>query len=40
MSQKLFGWWGGPGTSGAAILVSFLTLTVGRRRAKVSEAPA
>jgi hypothetical protein len=25
---------------GAAILVSFLTLTVGRRRATVAEAPA
>lgn len=34
------GWWGGPGMSGTATLVSFLILTVGRRRAKVAEAPA
>jgi hypothetical protein len=32
--------WRGAGLTGAAILVSFLTLTVGRRRAKVAEAPA
>jgi putative oxidoreductase len=39
-AQKLFGWRGGPGISGTAILVSFLTLIVGRRRATVAEAPA
>jgi putative oxidoreductase len=38
--DNISGVWWGVGVAGAAILVSFLTLTVGRRRAKVAEAPA
>jgi putative oxidoreductase len=38
--DNISGVWWGVGVAGAAILVSFLTLTVGRRRAAVAEAPA
>lgn len=38
--DNISGVWWGVGVAGAAILVSFLTLTVGRRRATVAEAPA
>lgn len=38
--DNISGVWWGVGVAGAAILVSFLTLTVGRRRAKVAEARA
>jgi putative oxidoreductase len=38
--DNISGVWWGVGVAGGAILVSFLTLTVGRRRAKVAEAPA
>ena len=38
--RNISGVWWGVGVAGAAILISFLTLTVGRRRAKVAEAPA
>jgi putative oxidoreductase len=38
--DNISGVWWGVSVAGAAILVSFLTLTVGRRRAKVAEAPA
>jgi putative oxidoreductase len=38
--DNISGVWWGVGVAGAAILVSFLTLTVGRRRAKAAEAPA
>src|SRR6266540_122278 len=38
--DNISGVWWGAGVAGAAILVSFLTLTVGRRRATVAEAPA
>jgi putative oxidoreductase len=38
--DNISGVWWGLGVAGAAILVSFLTLTVGRRRAAVAEAPA
>jgi putative oxidoreductase len=38
--DDISGVWWGVGVAGAAILVSFLTLTVGRRRAQVGEAPA
>jgi putative oxidoreductase len=38
--DSVSGVWWGVGVAGAAILVSFLTLTLGRRRAKVAEAPA
>lgn len=38
--DNISGVWWGVAVAGAAILVSLLTLTVGRRRAKVAEAPA
>jgi len=38
--SNISGVWWGVGVAGASILISFLTLTVGRRRAKVAEAPA
>jgi putative oxidoreductase len=37
--DNISGVWWGVGVAGAAIVVSFVTLTVGRRRAKVAEAP-
>jgi putative oxidoreductase len=38
--DNISGVWWGLGVAGAAILVSFLTLTVGRRRATVAQASA
>jgi putative oxidoreductase len=38
--DNISGVWWGVGVAGAATLVSFLTLAVGRRRGRVAEAPA
>jgi putative oxidoreductase len=38
--DNISGVWWGAGVAGAAIVISFLTLTVGRRRATVAQAPA
>lgn len=37
--DNLSGFWWGAGVAAAAVLVSFTTLTLGRRRARVSELP-